>query len=113
MPRPRYVAFALAGPMPLSRRDVGQALTQAAKRPDAGWTGPPPQLTRYSWPHGIARCEHDQLTALRTLIPTLADLLSNTTLRTLSSSGTLKALTERLGILAERAEPKLARAAAR
>lgn len=109
MPRPRYVAFALAGPMPLSRRDVGQALTTAAKQASAGWNGPPPQLTRYSWPHGIARCEHDQLATLRALIPTLGDLLPNTTLRTLSSSGTLLALTERLGVLAERAEPKPAR----
>lgn len=99
MVRPRYIAFELAGPVPLSRRDVGVALSAAAK---TNWTGPPPQLTRYSWPHGIVRVEHDQLLAARKLLAGLHDHLHRTTLRTVSTSGTLRALTARTGRLAER-----------
>ncbi len=102
MPRPRYVAFQLTGPEPLARRDVGAALSAAAK---VGWQGPAPHLTRYAWPHGIVRVEHDQLAALKTLLAALPERMHQTTLRTLSTSGTLAALTGRLGILAERAEP--------
>ena len=105
MVRPRYVAFELSGREPLARRDVTQAITTAAKS-TPGWAGPPPQMTRYSWPHGIVRVEHDQLAAVRKLLSGLAERLHDTKVRTLSSSGTLAALTGRLGILAERSEPR-------
>lgn len=107
MPRPRYVAFQLDGAEPMARRDVAAALSAAAK---AEWKGTAPQLTRYGWPHGIVRCEHDQLKPLLALLDRMAGGWNGTTLRTLSTAGTILALTSRLGILAGRAEPPPPRA---
>lgn len=102
MPRPRYVAFHVTAEKPLSRRAVGQALRQAG----ASWPeGTAPQLTRYEWPHGIVRVEHTQQGPARALLAALR-IIDGTAVQviTLSSSGTLKALTQRIGVLAKRTD---------
>lgn len=106
MPRPRYVAFRLAAATPVSRKAFGNALKGRARQ--AGWSDAGPHLTRYAWPHGIVRVEHTHLARCRELLPTVAWAVEGSArvdlaVETLSSSGTLKALTERLGVLQERA----------
>jgi RNase P/RNase MRP subunit POP5 len=106
MPRPRYVAFRVDAAAPISRRAFGNALRAAAK--SAGWAeADGPHLTRYEWPHGIVRVDHAALSRCRALLPTLGEAVEaggrvSMAVETLSSSGTLKALTDRLGILRER-----------
>lgn len=109
MPRPRYVAFQVTGAQPVSRRAFGNALKGRARQ--EGWgDNDGPHLTRYGWPHGIVRVEHTRQAACRHLLPTVTWAMEGgarveLAVETLSSSGTLKALTERLGVLKERAAP--------
>jgi RNase P/RNase MRP subunit POP5 len=101
MPRPRYVAVRLEGPTPLPRRAVADLVRDAARR--QGWErGMEPQLTRYEWPHAIVRVDHTLVAQARALLAALGRHGLPAT--TLSTSGTLKALTGRLGILQERGE---------
>lgn len=101
MPRPRYVAFRIEGPRPLARREVANALREASK----GWAGgTAPQLTRYAWPHGIVRVEHTHAAQARALLAALKDLGGPVRVEPLSTSGTLKALTDRIGVLRERTD---------
>ena len=102
MPRPRYVAFRIDGPRPLQRRAVGNALRAASK----GWPeGTAPQLTRYEWPHGIVRVEHTHQGAARKLLAGITQVEADAVqVETLSTSGTLKALTERIGVLTKRTD---------
>ncbi|MHB8632429.1 MAG: hypothetical protein ACYDBQ_00485 [Thermoplasmatota archaeon] len=95
MPRPRYVAVALAGPPP-SRRALADAVAKAARFP----SGAAPQLTRYGFPHAIFRVDHGEQAALRKLLDGLE--VAGCRLETLGAGGTLKALTGRLGILDQR-----------
>lgn len=105
MPRPRYLAFRLAGP-PLSRRAFANALRGRARH--EGWTDAQgPHLTRYGWPHGIVRVEHTEQQRARDLLGRVAwavegDARVEVQVETLSASGTLKALTGRVGVLRER-----------
>ena len=107
MPRPRYVAFRLAGATPVSRKAFANALKGRARQ--EGWAdGDGPHLTRYGWPHGIVRVEHTHLARCRALLPGITWAIEGGArvefaVETLSSSGTLKALTERVGVLQERA----------
>ncbi len=108
-PHWRYVAFRIDAETPLSRRAVGNAILGRARREDVP-DDEAPQLTRYAWPHGIVRVPHHQLAAARDWLPRVtfaveAGTKIPLTLETLSSSGTLKALTTRLGILTERGVP--------
>lgn len=109
MPRPRYVAFRVTAAQPVSRRSFANAVLGHARA--AGWTdGEGPHLTRFAWPHGIVRVEHTRLAACRALLPGITWASESgarvpVTVATLSSSGTLKALTDRLGVLRERAPP--------
>jgi RNase P/RNase MRP subunit POP5 len=109
MPRPRYVAFRIDGAKPVSRRAFNNALKGRARH--EGWADADgPHLTRYGWPHGIVRVEHTHLARCRELLARVTwavdgDAKVDLRVETLSSSGTLKALTERVGVLAERAEP--------
>lgn len=102
MPRPRYVAFRIEAERPIARRAVGQALRQAS----ADWPqGTAPQLTRYEWPHGIVRVEHTQQAAAGALLAGLQNMEGlSVRVRTLSASGTLKALTQRIGALTQRTD---------
>lgn len=102
MPRPRYVAFRITAEKAVPRRAISQALRQAS----ATWVeSTAPQLTRYEWPHGIVRVEHMHQAAARDLLNTLSVIDGQAvTVETLSASGTLKALTDRLGVLAKRTD---------
>lgn len=108
MPRPRYVAFRIDAATPVSRRAFANALKGRARH--EGWTDADgPHLTRYAWPHGIVRVEHTHLAKCRALLPAVTWAMEGGTrveiaVVTLSSSGTLKALTTRLGVLEGRAE---------
>ena len=79
------------------------ALGRARDLPEARW----PSLTRYDFPHAIVRVQHMDAWACRDwLAAGLKVKDGNGTTRlavqTLSASGTIKALTERLGILLKR-----------
>ena len=101
MPRPRYVAFRIDGPKELARKSVSAALRAATK----GWAeGTAPQLTRYAWPHGIVRVEHTHATQARALLAALRDIEGPVAVVPLSTSGTLKALTDRIGVLERRTD---------
>ncbi len=108
MPRPRYLAFEVQAAAPVSRRAFASALKGRARQ--EGWSDADgPHLTRYAFPHGIVRVEHTRQAAARELLPRLAWAMEGAaridlSVRTLSASGTLKALTDRLGILTERAD---------
>ena len=104
MPRPRYVAFRIDGPRPLARRAVGAAVRNAAKA--AGWPdADAPQLTRYAWPHGIVRVEHTRAAGAKGLLQAITAIDGDAVrVATLSTSGTLDALTSRLGVLTERTD---------
>ncbi len=107
-PHWRYIALRFTGDTRLSRRAVSNAILGRARReeiPDEH----APQLTRYEWPHAVVRVHHHQLSATRAWLPNItwafeAAAKIPVTVETLSSSGTIKALTTRLGILTERGE---------
>ena len=108
MPRPRYVAFRIDGDKPVSRRAFNNALKGRARH--EGWADADgPHLTRFGWPHGIVRVEHTHLAKCRELLPRITwavegDAKVTFAVTTLSSSGTLKALTDRVGVLRERTD---------
>lgn len=109
MPRPRYVAFELKAGTPVSRRAFANALKGRARH--EGWADADgPHLTRYAFPHGIVRVEHSRAAACRALLAAVTWAVEGgarveVEVRTLSTSGTLKALTTRVGVLKERAAP--------
>lgn len=95
-PHWRYVAVKLDGPA-MDRRDLSRALGRWFQ----SWQGSErPQLTRFEWPHAIVKVHHFKLAELR------AALDAESGVETMSSSGTIKALTTRLGILKVRGEKK-------
>jgi RNase P/RNase MRP subunit POP5 len=106
-PHWRYVALRLECPRPVSRRAVQNALTGAGRQHGVvdEWL---PQLTRFGWPHAIVRMHHHQLAAAREWLPKVDFVVEGDKLpfsvATLSSSGTIKTLTDRLGLLAERGQ---------
>lgn len=108
MPRPRYIAFRLTG-TPISRRAFANALRGRARH--EGWSdGQGPHLTRYAWPHGIVRVEHTEQSKARELLGRITWATEGTaraelTVETVGASGTLKALTGRVGFLRERDSP--------
>jgi RNase P/RNase MRP subunit POP5 len=109
MPRPRYLAFEVKAASPVSRRAFANALKGRARHeawPDADG----PHLTRYAYPHGIVRVEHTRSAACRALLAAITWAVEGgarveLAVTTLSTSGTLKALTDRVGVLKERAAP--------
>jgi RNase P/RNase MRP subunit POP5 len=109
MPRPRYLAFEVKAGAPVSRRAFGNALKGRARQ--EGWPDADgPHLTRYAFPHGIVRVEHTRAADCRALLAAVTWAVEGgarveLSVRTLSTSGTLKALTERVGVLKERAAP--------
>ena len=109
MPRPRYLAFEVKAPSAVSRRAFANALKGRARH--EGWPDADgPHLTRYAFPHGIVRVEHTHAAACRKLLAAITWAVEGTTriefvVVPLSTSGTLKALTDRVGVLKERAAP--------
>jgi RNase P/RNase MRP subunit POP5 len=108
MPRPRYIAFELRSPAPVSRRAFTNALKGRARHD--GWADADgPHLTRYAFPHGIVRVEHTHSARGRELLQRITWAMEGGAriefvVESLSTSGTLKALTTRTGVLAERAD---------
>ena len=105
MPRPRYVAFRVAAPRPLPRKAFANAWREAQQ--GIAWQGVAPSLTRYGFPDGIVRCDHRDLDATRSLLASLAKVQDAgeavpVQVVTVSTSGTLAALTGRTGVLRER-----------
>ncbi|MEA3137034.1 MAG: hypothetical protein QOC71_1315 [Thermoplasmata archaeon] len=109
MPRPRYLAFEVKAATPVSRRAFANALKGRAR--SEGWPDSEgPHLTRYAFPHGIVRVEHTRSADCRALLGGVTWAVEGgarveLAVRTLSTSGTLKALTDRVGVLKERAAP--------
>ena len=109
MPRPRYVAFEAKAAAPVSRRAFANALKGRARH--EGWADADgPHLTRYAFPHGIVRVEHTRAAACRALLAGVTWAVEGgarveLAVVPLSTSGTLKALTDRVGVLKERAAP--------
>ncbi|MFA5943061.1 MAG: hypothetical protein WC876_01190 [Candidatus Thermoplasmatota archaeon] len=109
MPRPRYLAFEVKAPAPLGRRAFANALKGRARH--EGWADAEgPHLTRYAFPHGIVRVEHTRSAACRKLLAAVTWAIEGNAriefaVVPLSTSGTLKALTDRVGVLKERAAP--------
>lgn len=104
MPRPRYVAFRIDAAKPVARRGLANALRDACKA--AAWPADRPlQLTRFAWPHGIVRVEHTEAAAARGLLASVGACEGQpVAVQGLGTSGTLKALTTRLGFLQERTD---------
>ena len=106
MPRPRYVAAILeaqtgGSPAAVSRNAFAEALQAAAR--SMGWQGSPPQLIRYAFPHAIVRVEHGQLAAAKAALAAIRQAGgAQVRVATVSTSGTLRALTSRTGVLQER-----------
>lgn len=107
MPRPRYIAARIDSPRDVPRRAFTQALAAAAR--DAGLAGEAvPQLTRYGDGHAIVRADHKHERAARLLLPLITHVADGgarwaVQVATLSTAGTLRALTDRIGVLRERA----------
>ncbi|MES2154687.1 MAG: hypothetical protein V4510_06075 [bacterium] len=110
MDRPRHVLVQLAAQTPVGRRAFAAALREQALAD--GWLeADVPQLTRFAWPHAAVRVPHERLAAARRLLPRIAAVREGgarhaLTVVTLSTSGTLAALTRRAGVLADRADGK-------
>ncbi|MEA3191243.1 MAG: hypothetical protein QOD77_1825 [Thermoplasmata archaeon] len=107
MPRPRYLAFEVAAGAPVPRKAFASALRAAARA--GGWAeSDAPQLTRYAWPHGVVRVEHLHAARARGLLAGItwaqdgAGPRAEVRVRTLATSGTLKALAARTGVLGSR-----------
>lgn len=102
-PHRRYVALRLAGPQPPSRRALQNALLGRARREGVA-DEDAPQLTRYEWPHAIVRVDHTHLDHARQWLPRVDFAVHDGQkvplhVQTLLSSGTIKTLTDRLGVL--------------
>ena len=106
MPRPRYVAVQLDAAKPLSRKAFANAVKGRARHD--GWSdADAPVLTRFAWPHAIVRVEHTHAAKARALLGAITWVVEGEakvplTVTPLSTSGTLSALTERLGVLQKR-----------
>lgn len=106
-PHWRYVAFRADGATGVSRRAMQNAILGRFR--SLGWSdGDVPKLTRYEWPHGIVRVDHRRLADCRAALPRMDWAVEGRDklvfrVTTLSSSGTLKALTDRIGLLRQRA----------
>jgi RNase P/RNase MRP subunit POP5 len=105
MPRPRYIAFRIEGAQ-VSRRAFGNALRGRARH--EGWTDAQgPHLTRFAWPHGIVRVEHTEQAKARDLLARITwavegEAKAELRVETLATSGTLSALTDKVGVLGTR-----------
>jgi RNase P/RNase MRP subunit POP5 len=108
MPRPRYVAFEVESASPVSRKAFANALKGRARHD--GWADADgPHLTRYAFPHGIVRVEHTHAAKARELLAAVTWAMEGAArvemrVRTVSTSGTLKALTARTGALQQRTD---------
>ncbi len=104
-PHWRYIALSLSGG-PATRRSLQNAVLGRARKegiPD----DQAPQLTRFEWPHAIVKVHHHRLIEAREWLPRVAFVVEAGSklplgVATMKSSGTIRSLTDRLGILQER-----------
>lgn len=113
-PHWRYIAFRLQAPQAPSRSAVARAIDAAVARCGEDWPVQPeaagptrPQLTRYVYPDGIVRVHHYQVNAMRGVLGSIDAMKldagqQQVSIRTRATSGTIKTLTDRLGVLVER-----------
>lgn len=108
-PHWRYIALRLDGDRAVSRRSLQNALLGRARKEDVA-DADAPQLTRYAWPHAIVKVHHHQMARARDWLPRVDFAVDGDrvalTVQTLGASGTIRSLTERLGILDERGPAK-------
>lgn len=107
-PRPRYIALRIQGATPISRKAFQNALKGRARHEEIPDTAV--KLTRYEWPHAVVWCDHRWAPQVRAMLPNMTWAVEAAqkvpvAVETLGTSGTIKTLTTRLGILRERAEP--------
>lgn len=107
-PHWRYIATHFDGPA-VSRQAMQNALIGRFRK--AGWPNEDlPQLTRFSWPHAIIKFPHYRSLEGRELLPKLDWAIDGNKIqfatKTLRTSGTIKTLTDSLGILEERGSKK-------
>ncbi len=104
-PHWRYIALALTGG-PATRRSLQNAVLGRARKegiPD----DEAPALTRFAWPHAIVKVHHYRLDEAREWLPRITFVVEAGERRelgvaTMKSSGTIRSLTDKLGILQER-----------
>lgn len=105
-PHWRYVAFRLDGDRPIGRPALVNAIKGRFRK--LGWPDDDlPHLTRFEWPHAIVKVHHHRLAEAREGFPRMDWAIEGGTkvtfrVETLSASGTIKTLTDRLGILRQR-----------
>lgn len=104
----RYIAFKLEGPT-VTRRAADHGIRGRARK-DGIPDDKMPQLTRYEWPYGIVKIDHkfdrtlrDSLTKWHFVV--MQGEKVRVDAKPLSTSGTIKALTTRLGVLQKRLGP--------
>lgn len=101
----RYIAVALDGPK-VSRRDLNRAVLELGRSrglPEDRW----PSLTRYDFPHALVRVQHMDAWPCREWLAKGLTVKHNgkatsLAVATLRTSGTVKTVTEKLGILLKR-----------
>lgn len=101
----RYIAVHLEGPA-VSRRELNRAVIALGRKrdlPEDRW----PSLTRYNFPHAIVRVQHMDAWACRDWLAKGLSVkhdggTASLAVTPLSTSGTIKAVTQRLGILLKR-----------
>ncbi len=101
--RPRHIAFRIEAASQVSRAACSDAFRMAAKA--ANWPDAErPKLTRYAFPHGAVRVPHQRQADAVMLVNGITVVHEKgkavgVRMTTLGASGTLAALTSRLGIL--------------
>lgn len=110
-PHWRYIAVQFSG-QKCSRQALSNAIKGRFRKEE--WPEEElPQLTRFSWPHAIIKFPHFRALEGREVLPRMDWAIDGGArvsfkTETLRTSGTIKTLTDNLGILAERG-PKEAR----
>lgn len=104
-PHWRYIAIRMTG-TPVGRRAMQNAIIGRFRK--SGWPDEElPQLTRHQWPHAILKFPHHRSHEGRTILPKMDWAIEGSErvtfkTETLRTSGTIKTLTDNLGILQER-----------
>ncbi|MGB0653068.1 MAG: hypothetical protein ACPGQL_07685 [Thermoplasmatota archaeon] len=103
-PKWRYIALRLQAPTPISRRGFGNALKGQVRKAELD---PPPELTRFEWPHAIVRADHTNHLEARKMLAGMTWAIEAAAkvplqVETLSTSGTIRRVTKRVRFLQER-----------
>lgn len=105
-PRPRYIAFKVDADRRVGRQAVANALKGRARH--EGLAGDAmPRLTRYDFPHGVVWADHRWADQVRAMLGRITWVVEGgqkvpVGLEAILTSGTIKRLTQRTGVLRER-----------